>query len=213
MAKRQIIHGSVLVTHVLLNSTTWRANHVLRFSVARNNDLNQCWVIVNWTLRNKLHWNQTTKCFIQKNAPAISFAKWRPFCPGGDELNTRNGIYWYVLTTQCVFIMELILQPIWMSHFYVLNIQEYWFGRSHGMPFVIIAANTQTPYYGQFNSTTADWNIVFEIANQLIQNAWFDICGPKGFRWNHYNDAIMGTMASQIASLTIVYSNVYFGTD
>ena len=32
--------------------------------------LNQCWVIVNWTLRNKLQWNfnQNTKLFIHKNA-------------------------------------------------------------------------------------------------------------------------------------------------
>ena len=35
--------------------------------------------------------------------------------------------------------------------------------------------------------------------------------------WNfpmfHYNDVIMGTMASQITSLTIVYSSVYSGAD
>ena len=32
---------------------------------------NQYWVIVNWTLMNKLHWNfdQNTKLFIHKNAP------------------------------------------------------------------------------------------------------------------------------------------------
>ena len=29
----------------------------------------------------------------------------------------------------------------------------------------------------------------------------------------HYSDVIMGTMASQIISLTIVYSTVYFGSD
>ena len=29
----------------------------------------------------------------------------------------------------------------------------------------------------------------------------------------HYNDAIMGAMASQIASLAIVYSSVYSGAD
>ena len=30
---------------------------------------------------------------------------------------------------------------------------------------------------------------------------------------NRYSDAIMGTMASQITSLTIVYSTVYAGAD
>ena len=31
--------------------------------------------------------------------------------------------------------------------------------------------------------------------------------------WNHYNDVIMDTMASQMTSLTIVYSTVYSGAD
>ena len=31
--------------------------------------------------------------------------------------------------------------------------------------------------------------------------------------WEHYGDVIMGVMASQITSLTIVYSNVYSGAD
>ena len=31
--------------------------------------------------------------------------------------------------------------------------------------------------------------------------------------WTHYSDVIMGTTASQITSLTIVYSTVYIGAD
>ena len=31
--------------------------------------------------------------------------------------------------------------------------------------------------------------------------------------WTHYNDVIMGTMASQITSLAVVYSTVYSGGD
>ena len=40
-----------------------------------------------------------------------------------------------------------------------------------------------------------------------------DMCpiAPNG--WWHYSDVIMGTMASQISSLTIVYWTVYSGTD
>ena len=33
------------------------------------------------------------------------------------------------------------------------------------------------------------------------------------YNWCHYNDLIVGTMASQISSLTIVYSTVYSGAD
>ena len=38
--------------------------------------------------RNKLHWNfnQNTKLFIHENTSEISSVKWRPYCPGVDEL-------------------------------------------------------------------------------------------------------------------------------
>ena len=47
--------------------------------------LNQCWIIVYWTLRKKLHWNfnQNTKLFIHKNASENMSVKYRPFFQGG----------------------------------------------------------------------------------------------------------------------------------
>ena len=36
---------------------------------------------------------------------------------------------------------------------------------------------------------------------------------PQGGGLNHYSDVMMGGMASQVTSLTIVYSTVYSGTD
>ena len=46
--------------------------------------MNQCWLIVNWTLRNKFqsNSNRNTKLFIMK----MLSATWQPFCPGRDEL-------------------------------------------------------------------------------------------------------------------------------
>ena len=38
-------------------------------------------------------------------------------------------------------------------------------------------------------------------------------CSPLGEKKSHYDDIIMGTIASQITSLTIVYSIVYSGAD
>ena len=38
-------------------------------------------------------------------------------------------------------------------------------------------------------------------------------CLFYGFITNHYDDVIMSSMASQITSLTIIYSTVYSGTD
>ena len=37
--------------------------------------------------------------------------------------------------------------------------------------------------------------------------------GAGGRRWKHYSDVIMGAIASQITSLTIVYSTVYSDAD
>ena len=46
--------------------------------------------------------------------------------------------------------------------------------------------------------------------NQNVALWWNMLYAPDTF---HYSDAIMGVMASQIISLTIVYSTVYSGTD
>ena len=46
--------------------------------------LNQCWIIVNWTLRNKLQWNvdQNIKLFILKMHLKKSSTKWHHFVQG-----------------------------------------------------------------------------------------------------------------------------------
>ena len=44
------------------------------------------------------------------------------------------------------------------------------------------------------------------IVNPVVINRSFRTTGPL-----HYNDVIMGAIASQITSLTIVYSTVYSG--
>ena len=52
--------------------------------------LNQCCVIINWTLRDKLQWNfsQNTKnAKYTKLHLKISSVKWWPFCSGGEELS------------------------------------------------------------------------------------------------------------------------------
>ena len=59
--------------------------------------LNQCWNIVNWTLRNKLQWNfnRNSYIFIQGNALKMSSWKWGPFCLGLNVLTVREN-------TRCV---------------------------------------------------------------------------------------------------------------
>ena len=43
--------------------------------------------------------------------------------------------------------------------------------------------------------------------------AYFMIRSLRQTRYSHYSDVIMGAMASQISSFTIVYSTVYSGAD
>ena len=70
--------SSLILTHLPLVSRIWvseSGQHWFRkwlvaYSAPRHY-LNQCWVIVNWTLRNKRQWNfnQNEKKFIHENAP------------------------------------------------------------------------------------------------------------------------------------------------
>ena len=78
-----------LVPHICVSKSGqhWFRSWLVAYS-APNHYLNQCWVIVNWTLMNKLQWNlnQNTKFFIKNMHMNISSAKWWPFSPGGNEL-------------------------------------------------------------------------------------------------------------------------------
>ena len=55
--------------------------------------------------------------------------------------------------------------------------------------------------------------ISLELHIVLRRVIWTNIHIPGLIRLNHYNDVVMGAMASQITSLTIVYSTVYSGAD
>ena len=55
------------------------------------------------------------------------------------------------------------------------------------------------------------WYINYVIQDIFVDNGKI-LCASE-FILKHYSDAIMGTMASQVTSLTIVYSTVYSGAD
>ena len=54
--------------------------------------LNQCWFILNWTLRNKFHWNfnQNTKSFIHKNASESIVCEMGAILSRGRWVNARK---------------------------------------------------------------------------------------------------------------------------
>ena len=80
------------VTHICVGNH-WVRLWLVTWS-APSHYLNQCWDIVNWTLRNKLQWtlNRNSNLFIQENHLKVSSAKWRPFCVGLNELKA----YWTI---------------------------------------------------------------------------------------------------------------------
>ena len=66
--------------------------------------LNHWWVIVNWTLRNKLQWSFNIKIQIYSFTRMhlkTSSVKWRPFCPGWDELITPE-------RSICIWLLNFI---------------------------------------------------------------------------------------------------------
>ena len=76
--------------------------------------------------------------------------------------------------------------------------------------------------YKPFYSVAIDNAVLFNLATivLLVQHCFIQCCHrrrslPRERRWPywHYSDVIMGTMASQVTSLTIVFSTVCLGAD
>ena len=69
--------------------------------------LNQCWNIVNWTLRNKLQWNfnRSSNIVIQEMRLKVSSAKWRPFYLGLNVLILQH-ILWWKLDDETASVMR-----------------------------------------------------------------------------------------------------------
>ena len=78
-------------------------------------------------------------------------------------------------------------------------------------------SNDWTSEFGALRSIAAIRGEIFDDANRLTSapawntNGWWQE-SFRVIRW-HYDDVIMGAMASQITSLMIVYLNVYSGAD
>ena len=70
MINMSLQQGRAIALHICVSESDqhWFRYWLVTYLVS-NHYLNQCWVIVNWTLRNKLQWNfnQNTNLFIHKN--------------------------------------------------------------------------------------------------------------------------------------------------
>ena len=105
----------------------------MRLPAEFNHITNQCWLIVNWALRNKLQWNanQNTKQFMKMHLKMLS-AKWLTFWEG--ELNhcswIRMGyVIWWPSLRILFWYPIILIKSLWMKWSLLWrekNILFYW---------------------------------------------------------------------------------------
>ena len=100
----------------------------------------------------------------------ISSVKWRPFCPGGDDITLQGVAERLSLWDNLVYFRKVVMTMV-LSKITFLSKDHVW------------------------------THIVHTALKACLASCW------------HYNDFIMGAIASQITSLTIVYSTVNSDTD
>ena len=95
-----------LVPHICVSESGqhWFRQWLVTYS-APSHYLNQCWVVVNWTLRKNLQWFFFIKIrnfSFTKMHLKVSSAKWWPFCLGEDELTYLHtmSIAWLLIFLQ-----------------------------------------------------------------------------------------------------------------
>ena len=94
--------------------------------------LNQCWLIANWTLGNKVRWNLKSK-FIHFHSRKCNWKccllNWRPFCPWADELCLHLGV---PINDICLLLHVISQtegsQVLWL---HIVFLDQQWDGQAH----------------------------------------------------------------------------------
>ena len=118
---------------------------------------------------------------------------------GRDELK-KPRIYWFLgnPNIECNVIKILISNyHHYPGQFWLYNL------RSISSKWVAVTCNTNS--HGNIPRSHS--------SNEFTVNGRVWSIHAHGRHFDHYNDVIMGMMASEITSLTIVYSTIYFGAD
>ena len=99
-------HRMAILTHLpqvphicfIESGQHWFRQWLVAYS-APSHYLNQCWVIVNWTLRNRLQWNfnQNTKLFIHENASENIVCEMATILCRGRWVNSTNHKMWPIV--------------------------------------------------------------------------------------------------------------------
>ena len=129
---------------------------------------------------------------------------------------------WSLLVTQYRLFMGELLMHIYRTQWIIVCCKEAYFPLYRELhKFVGIHMNVQ-PFYSWvwYYNNVAITNLIQKAAPRLpfpeVVTEEHYCCLAWDGGWKHiinYTDVIMGTIASQIISLTIVYSTVYSSTD
>ena len=102
------------------------------------------------------------------------------------------------------------------------EVMSWWCHQMEAFSALLALCAGNSPVIGEFSSqrpVTRSFEGFFDLRlnkrlSKQSRRRWFETPSPSLWRHsNHYNDVIMGAIASQITSLTIVYSTVYSDAD
>ena len=112
-------NSSPLIPHICVSESVqhWFRSWLVAYS-APSYYLNQCWVIVNWAVRNKLQWHlkfydfHSRKCIWKCRLP-----EWQPFCPGEIELINLTVYIFSQLLHIYIYLWDLFCGiPCWTAN-------------------------------------------------------------------------------------------------
>ena len=154
--------------------------------------LKQCRNIIKLTLGTIIQWNcnRNSYNFIQENAF------------GNVDKKTASALS----RPQCVILFELFW--CWKRDVSTNRWLAPFIARSSATTVLLRRISGRWLTRGTISTTCASWTLYsLHLRTHTLRKTRVDN------RFDHYNDVIMGAMASQIIRLTIVYSTVYSGAD
>ena len=103
-----------------------------------------------------------------------------------------------------IFMKRMFMCHSGKKHYFYPNLLGLFVGLIYVISYTLLNVRL---FLGLFLKSILRFNL-----NMQVSSSWIIIALPAS-NIAHYNDIIITAMASQITSLTIVYSNVYSGTD
>ena len=132
------------------------------------------------------------------------------------EFEIRFGSIPYITAASCILILPVVNIYIYISltqRQHRINPHKHKHTQMWGATEISL---TTDPYWRQFYFLTLLSLVYFRFYHLIYVSAFKDDtfeCQSMTHIYTHYCDVIMGTLASQVTSLTTVYSTIHSGAD